>query len=71
MKDFEEYGGYYPFHKMTSGGILGSHVDHSHSSNEKYTHFANIIYYSSEIWEPEWGGSTLLFDKFGFNQVKK
>mgnify|MGYP001392503834 CR=1 FL=1 len=71
MNDFEEYGGYYPFHTMTSGGILGSHVDHSNNSNQEYTHFANIIYYSHEDWKSDWGGSTLLFDKFGFKIIKK
>ena len=64
--DCKNYGGYYPFHTMTKGGLLGSHVDHSKS---KYgdIHVANSIYYVSPEWEESWGGETILFDKNGYN----
>ena len=49
--DWPDYAGYYPFHSMTQGGILGSHVDHSHSKNGDI-HVGNSIYYvsSNNAW---------------------
>ena len=46
MCDWPEYGGAYPFHQMTNNGMLGSHVDHSHSQSGDL-HVANSIYYVS------------------------
>ena len=40
LTDELNYGGYYPFHIMKKDGVLGSHVDHSHSSEGKL-HVAN------------------------------
>ncbi|PPR50150.1 MAG: hypothetical protein CFH15_00663 [Alphaproteobacteria bacterium MarineAlpha5_Bin5] len=70
LSEWENYGGYYPFHSMNNEGVLGSHVDHSHS---KYgdLHIANAIYYCSPTWEKSWGGETLLFDQCGLNIIKK
>ena len=66
---WKDYGRYFPFHTMEQGGILGSHVDHSHS---KYgdLHVANSIFYSSPEWKKTWGGETVLFDSFGI-KIKK
>jgi len=68
--DWPNYGGYYPFHSMTGGGILGSHVDHSHSKNGDL-HVANSIFYVSPEWKPSWGGETLLFSNTGLKIIKK
>ena len=68
--DWPDYGGYYPFHSMTAGGILGSHVDHSHSKNGDL-HVANSIFYVSPEWKPSWGGETLLFNNTGLKIIKK
>ena len=70
LSDWPGYGGYYPFHSMTSGGILGSHVDHSHSKDGEL-HVANSIYYVSPEWEELWGGETLFFNGIGLKIVKK
>lgn len=64
----EEFGGYYPFHCSTRGGLLGSHIDHSNI--DKNLHFANSIFYSHPIWEKEWGGETILFNSNGFVPIK-
>ncbi len=68
--EWKDYGGYYPFHVMGNGGVLGSHVDHSHS---KYgdLHVANSIFYSSPTWKKSWGGETILFDSSGLKIKKK
>ena len=55
---------------MTEGGILGSHVDHSHSKNGDL-HVANSIFYASPEWNPSWGGETLLFSSTGLKIIKK
>ena len=47
---------------MADKGLLGSHVDHSHSNDNKL-HVANAIYYVSPEWDLEWGGETILFSK--------
>ncbi len=68
--DWPDYAGYYPFHSMAAGGILGSHVDHSHSKNGDL-HVANSIFYVSPEWKPSWGGETLLFSNSGLKIIKK
>ena len=68
--DWPDYGGYYPFHSMKVDGILGSHVDHSHSKNGDL-HVANSIFYVSPKWEKSWGGETLLFNTSGLKIIKK
>jgi len=70
LTDEPNYDGYYPFHIMKNGGVLGSHVDHSHSSQEKL-HVANSIYYVSPKWEDSWGGETLLLNSSGTKILKK
>ena len=70
LTDVPNYGGYYPFHVMGKGGLLGSHVDHSHSFGGKL-HIANSIYYASPKWEESWGGETMLLNNFGTKIVKK
>lgn len=67
--DWPDYAGYYPFHSMTSGGILGSHVDHSHSKDGDI-HVGNAIFYVSPKWENSWGGETLLFDSSGLKIIE-
>ena len=68
--DWKNYGGFFPFHRMGNEGVLGSHLDHSHSEFGDL-HIANSIYYTSSVWEKSWGGETLLFDKSGLNVIKK
>ena len=68
--DWPDYGGYYPFHSMKVNGILGSHVDHSHSKKGDL-HVANSIFFVSPKWEESWGGETLLFSSSGFKIIKK
>jgi len=70
LSDWPGYGGYYPFHSMSSGGILGSHVDHSHSKDGEL-HIANSIFYVSSEWEEMWGGETLFFNGIGLKIIKK
>ena len=70
LTDELNYGGYYPFHIMKKDGVLGSHVDHSHS-NEGKLHVANSIYYVSPEWEDSWGGETLLLNSSGTKILKK
>jgi hypothetical protein len=70
LTDEPNYGGYYPFHIMRKGGLLGSHVDHSHSDKGKL-HIANSIYYVSPEWEDSWGGETLLLNSSGTKILKK
>jgi hypothetical protein len=67
---WKDYGGYFPFHTMERGGILGSHVDHSHSKFGDL-HVANSIFYSSSEWKKTWGGETILFNSFGLKIKKK
>lgn len=70
LTDFPNYGGYYPFHIMRNKGLLGSHVDHSHSDSGEL-HIANAIYYTSKYWEESWGGETLLLNNNGTKVIKK
>ena len=72
LNDWKNYGGYYPYHTMKTGGLLGAHVDHSHSANDnKLLHVANAIFYVSQKWDEAWGGETLLFNSTGFKIIKK
>ena len=70
LTDFPNYGGYYPFHVMKNNGLLGSHIDHSHSENGKL-HIANAIYYATKYWDKNWGGDTLLLNSIGTKIIKK
>jgi hypothetical protein len=53
------------YHEMKSGGLLGSHVDHSYEPELGFPHVLNIILYLSNDWKTEFGGSTLFYDKNG------
>lgn len=53
--DRPNFGGYYPFHQMSTGGILGSHIDHSFSI-DRQIHVANCLFYANPDWPKEWGG---------------
>jgi|APSaa5957512535_1039671.scaffolds.fasta_scaffold02370_11 hypothetical protein len=55
------------FHRMTDGGYLGSHVDHS-SIGKNDVHILNCIFYISEEWDSSWGGHTVFFNKLGFKE---
>jgi hypothetical protein len=55
---------------MKKNGLLGSHVDHSHSDKGKL-HIANSIYYASPMWDESWGGETLLLNSSGTQILKK
>ena len=68
--DWPDYGGYYPFHSMITGGVLGAHVDHSHSRDGDL-HVANSIFYVSPKWKESWGGETILFNHIGTKAMKK
>jgi hypothetical protein len=68
MFDRPNFGGYYPFHQMNTGGLLGSHVDHSFSK-DRQVHVANCIFYVSPRWMKEWGGETILFNRLGLREV--
>lgn len=61
--------GYY--HIVTSGGVLGSHVDHSHHSKLQLPHVLNIVVYLTPDWSEEFGGSLCLYDQTGKNIIKK
>mgnify|MGYP001971466183 CR=1 FL=1 len=58
------------FHEMSHSGFLGSHVDHSNHPTSEKKHVLNIIVYLSHDWKSDFGGNTLLFNKYG-NKVKK
>ena len=58
------------FHEMSKSGFLGSHVDHSHHPTTHKKHVLNIIIYLSKEWESQFGGNTLLFNKYG-NKIEK
>ena len=68
MANFDKFGGYYPFHSSETGGILGSHIDHSNL--EEMFHFANSLLYVHPYWEKKWGGETVLYNKFGTKEIK-
>ena len=58
------------FHEMSHSGFLGSHVDHSNHPTSQKKHVLNIIVYLSHDWKSDFGGNTLLFNKYG-NKVEK
>jgi hypothetical protein len=68
MFDRPNFGGYYPFHQMSTGGLLGSHIDHSFST-DRQIHVANCLFYASPHWPEEWGGETILFDRTGLREI--
>ena len=53
------------YHEMKSGGLLGSHVDHSHEPELGLPHVLNIIIYLSSDWRVDFGGSTIFFNPTG------
>lgn len=55
------------YHEMKSGGLLGSHVDHSQEKETGYAHVLNIILYIAPEWKSEYGGATLFYDSKGKN----
>jgi Rps23 Pro-64 3,4-dihydroxylase Tpa1-like proline 4-hydroxylase len=59
------------YHEMKSGGLLGSHVDHSHEPILGFPHVLNIILYLSDDWKTEYGGATLFYDKNGVKPLSK
>jgi hypothetical protein len=63
LASFENFGGYYPYHRSNRNGLLGAHVDHSNL--DKNFHFANSIFYSHKDWDKEWNGETILFNHNG------
>jgi len=63
-----EYGYY---HIVGPGGILGSHVDHSHHQSLKIPHVLNLVVYLTENWKKDDGGALCLFNEDGRQLVKK
>ncbi|GEM_PF-1380351 len=63
-----EYGYY---HMTAPGGILGSHVDHSHHQSLGIPHVLNVVLYLSPDWKDEDGGALHLFDRTGKKSVKR
>jgi Rps23 Pro-64 3,4-dihydroxylase Tpa1-like proline 4-hydroxylase len=59
------------YHEMKSGGLLGSHIDHSHEPKSGLPHVLNIILYLSDDWKAQFGGSTLFYDKKGVKPLAK
>ena len=53
------------YHEMGTSGFLGSHVDHSKEPETGKPHVLNIILYLSSDWKDEFGGATLLYDRYG------
>lgn len=51
------------FHAMKPGALLGPHTDHTRDLNNGPYHVLNIIIYMADDWNPNWGGSTTIFDK--------
>lgn len=49
------------FHAMRPGSFLAPHTDHARDLNKGPYHVANIIFYMSKKWDPNWGGGTTLF----------
>ena len=61
--------GYY--HIVGSGGVLGSHVDHSHHNTLHIPHVLNIVLYLTKDWDERHGGTLCLFDASGKNVVTR
>lgn len=55
--------GYY--HIVGPGGVLASHIDHSHHSTLKIPHVLNIVLYISPEWRDDIGGRLFLYDRTG------
>ncbi len=49
------------FHAMMPGSYLAPHTDHARDLNKGPYHVANIVFYMSKAWDPNWGGGTTLF----------
>lgn len=63
-----EYGYY---HIVGPGGVLGSHVDHSHHSYLQIPHVLNIVVYLTKDWDDADGGALCLFDETGKKVVER
>jgi Rps23 Pro-64 3,4-dihydroxylase Tpa1-like proline 4-hydroxylase len=63
-----EYGYY---HVVGPGGVLGSHVDHSHHQSLKIPHVLNLVVYLTENWDENEGGALCLFNSNGREVIKK
>ena len=61
--------GYY--HIVGSGGVLGSHVDHSRHSSLNIPHVLNVVVYLTQDWQEKDGGTLCLFDKTGKEVVAR
>jgi Rps23 Pro-64 3,4-dihydroxylase Tpa1-like proline 4-hydroxylase len=61
--------GYY--HVTRPGGVLGSHVDHSHHDRLGTPHVLNLVVYLSPDWKHDDGGALCLFDDSGKRVVKR
>ena len=61
--------GYY--HIVGPGGVLGSHVDHSHHSHLNLPHVVNIVVYLTKDWDEKDGGGLCLFGSDGKTVKKK
>lgn len=61
--------GYY--HIVGSGGVLGSHVDHSRHSSLNVPHVLNLVVYLTENWKEPDGGTLCLFDETGKRVVTR
>ena len=61
--------GYY--HIVGSGGVLGSHVDHSRHGSLSIPHVLNLVVYLSSPWKEEDGGTLCLFDSTGTTVRKR
>jgi len=61
--------GYY--HIIGSGGVLGSHVDHSRHSSLRIPHVLNLVVYITTGWSEKDGGALCLYDSTGKNIEKR
>lgn len=50
------------FHAMKPGAFLAPHTDHTRDLNNGPYHVLNVIIYASEMWNPNWGGATTIYD---------
>jgi len=57
-----EYGYY---HVVGQGGVLGSHVDHSHHQSMMIPHVLNVVLYMTPDWDEADGGTLHLFNETG------
>ncbi len=63
-----EYGYY---HVVGPGGVLGSHLDHSHHQTLQLPHVLNLVIYLSDGWNDQDGGALCLFDETGKKVMKR